>query len=270
MIAGSLTLLAIAYVAGAWRVWARAGPGHGLSTAHVGWFALGWITLGLALESPLHEWSERLLSAHMIQHELLMIVAAPLLAASRVGYAVSWTLPGGWRRRLGRAWHGVPGRTLRPLTVPVIAFAAHLLARLAWHVPRLYVAALADPWVHALQHATFLGTAWWFWSGVVRAESRHGGHGAGVVMVFALGTLSGLLGALMAVSNRVWYGPYAAKAAGWWTALDDQQLAGLLMWVPAGLGFSAAALLCVQRWLHYAGSRRRWSDEAAASPPPAP
>ena len=137
----------------------------------------GWLVLGLALVSPLHAMGGALLWAHMAQHELLMVVAAPLLVLGRPLVVSLWALPAGRRRLIG-AMLG----SLRPLGRRLgrveIAWLVHAAAILAWHVPALYDRTVASELVHSLQHASFLGSALLFWWSVLteaRLRARHGG-----------------------------------------------------------------------------------------------
>jgi cytochrome c oxidase assembly factor CtaG len=183
----------------------------------------------------------------MAEHELLTIVATPLLAAGRPGvpYLLALSLP--WRRRVGR-WtiNGRARRSWRALVRPGVAWALHGAALWLWHVPVLSDAALQSEVVHYLQHAMLLTTAFLFWASILprRANAR-----TRITSVFSLLTTSmhsTLLGALLTLSPTVWYASYAVAAgpAGL-SALEDQQLAGLIMWVPAGLVYLIAALaLC--------------------------
>src|SRR4051812_50206440 len=99
MRAVSLIAFAAAYGWGLARLWRSAGYGHGIGRREAAAFAAGWIAMAVALSPPLDEWSETWLSAHMIQHELLMVVAAPLVASSAPLIAMLWAMPRAGRRR---------------------------------------------------------------------------------------------------------------------------------------------------------------------------
>src|SRR5207302_1379707 len=110
--------------------------------------------------SPLHWLSERLFSAHMLEHSLLMVVVAPLLVLARPLAALVWSLPAKLRSRLNQARTAGPIQGLwRWLTAPLVATALHALALWTWHVPALYELALRNEAVHRLQHLSFLLTA---------------------------------------------------------------------------------------------------------------
>ena len=249
-IALPLGLSLILYARGVRTVWRAAGRGHGVRVAEAGAFTLGWAVLVVALVSPLHRLGETLLSAHMAQHELLMAVAAPLLVLGRPLVPFLWALPPAWRRLAG-SWSS--GRALRAgweaVTHPVAAWTLHALAIWIWHVPSLYQATLGSEAAHAAQHASFLGTGLLFWWTVLRRRGTRIGTPAAVVALFTTAVHTSLLGALLVVAPRVWYPIYDTTAAWGLTPLQDQQLAGLLMWVPGGLVYAAAALILLATWL---------------------
>jgi cytochrome c oxidase assembly factor CtaG len=190
----------------------------------------------------------------MAQHMLLVVVAAPLLALSAPLGPVLRGLPAPARRALGRGWArlGWPRRLWRALTHPAAAGALHLGLLWVWHAPGLYQAALTSEWVHGLEHASFLGSALLFWWVLARPGRRAPwlrGPG-GTLYVFALALPSGLLGALITFSTVAWYPAYALTTRAWGLSpVEDQQLAGAIMWVPAGVVYLAAGLAVLGAWL---------------------
>jgi len=258
MLAASLAGVLIVYAAGVVRVWARAGAGRGIQPREALAFGCGWLTLAAALLPPLDEWSERWLAAHMIQHELLMVVAAPLVAISAPALAALWAMPASVRRQL-LEWTRRPSiaRSWEMMTAPLSVFLLHLLALWIWHLPALYDAALENDGIHAIQHLCFFGTAALFWWGIGHGRYGRLGYGAAVVYVFATTVHSGVLGALLTFSPRVWYAPYLAHHPAGLTPLEDQQLAGLLMWVPAGLIVAGGGLVLFAEWLRESDRRTR-------------
>ena len=164
LVISALVASAAIYAVGAVRMTRRAGaarPGmRRQALAH----GAGLAVLALALLSPLDRVSDALFSAHMVQHELLMLVAAPLIVLGRPAAPLLWTLPRRWRVRTRRAAHR-PALVWawRVLTAPAVALVLHAAARWLWHVPAAFEAALADGAIHSLQHATFFGTAVLFW-----------------------------------------------------------------------------------------------------------
>jgi cytochrome c oxidase assembly factor CtaG len=257
MIAASLTIGALLYACGVVRAWAAAGVGRSLRAPQVASFAAGWAVLAVALLSRLHEWSETLFTAHMVQHELLMVVAAPLIACGAPLLAITWAAPARWRRaEPNLPWKRARRTVLGWLIAPGAVLCLHALALWLWHVPSFYTAALASDRVHALQHLSFFMTSVLFWWTVVQGQYGHGSYGAAAVYVFGTALQSGVLGALLTFSRWIWYPVYTQQAAAWGlTPLEDQQLAGLAMWVPAGVIFTGAGLACLAAWLRVSARR---------------
>jgi cytochrome c oxidase assembly factor CtaG len=154
----------------------------------------------------------------------------------------------------------------RVATAPPAAFVLYGLALWIWHTPALYDRALEYEAVHAVQHLCFFGTAALFWWGIVHGRQGRMGYGAAVVYLFVTALHGGVLGALLTVSPRVWYAPYLAHHPSGLTPLEDQQLAGLLMWVPTGLTFVAGALFLFAAWLKQSDRSSRFNTAAALPP----
>ncbi|HEY0823810.1 MAG TPA: cytochrome c oxidase assembly protein [Ramlibacter sp.] len=240
-----LGLSALAYGAGLRRLWRSAGRGRGVSSTQAACFGLGWLALVAALVTPLDALANRLFSAHMVQHELLMVVAAPLLVLARPLAAWTWALPAARRRTVGalfqhRGW-AVPWTAL---TDPLGAFALHAIALWAWHIPAAFDAALRSEALHIAQHFSFLVTGLFFWWSVLGHDprGRYGpGHSTGYLFATMMHTSA--LGALLSLAPTPWYAPYVAHAAALGVdPVDDQQLGGLVRWVPAALAYVIAAL----------------------------
>ncbi|MGH2355348.1 MAG: cytochrome c oxidase assembly protein [Chloroflexota bacterium] len=259
-----LALATWVYARGVRALWRRAGQGQGIHSWQAFAFAGGEAALFLALISPLDALGEALFSAHMVQHLLLMVVAAPLLVLGRPLVPLLWTLPARWRRAVGRWWHGAVGvrAAWRAASHPLLVWGLHVGAVWVWHTPGLYQAALRSEVVHIAEHACFLATAVLFWWVLVHARARGRlGYGAGVLYVFAMAVQSGVLGALITFAPTAWYPIHQPSVAAWGlTPLEDQQLAGLAMWVPAGLAYTAAALSLFVAWLGEAERAARRID----------
>lgn len=248
-----LALLASAWIyrRGARELRRQVGPDRGLRAWEVASFWCGWWTLVVALVSPLHPWGRVLFAAHMVQHELLMVVAAPLLVLGRPIVALMFALPRGDARSLARTVR-TPGwqRCWRVITQPLVAWALHAVALWVWHVPRFFEATLTSDFIHHLQHASFFGSALLFWWALIHARAGLRGFGLGVLYLFTTMLHTGALGALLTFADALIYPAYAAPAAVWsLTAREDQQLGGLIMWIPAGLIYVAAALALFAGWL---------------------
>jgi putative membrane protein len=248
---GALLLASAAlYALGLARLWRRAGAGRGITRAQALRFALGWLALCAALLPPLDTWADALFAAHMVQHEMLMVVAAPLLVLGRPLEAWTWGLPPPWRMPLARFTQvGWLRRPWAAATEPVGAWCIHAAAVWGWHVPALFDAALANENVHVLQHACFLGSALLFWWAVF-GRGVHRPDGSSLASLFTTMIHTSALGALLTFAPHPWYAHYAGSAS--LTALQDQQLGGLVMWVPAGCAYMAAGLAVVAEWLRRA------------------
>jgi putative membrane protein len=223
-------------------------------------FAGGWLTLVIALVSPLHPWGSILFSAHMTQHELLMLIAAPLLVLSRPLVPFLWALPRATARLLGR-WSKQPWwqSAWSFVSDPFVAWLLHAVVLWSWHAPALFQATLTNEWVHAAQHASFLFAALLFWWALIHGRQRALGFGLAVLYLFTTALHSGLLGALLTFANTVWYPAYIGRTAECGlTPLEDQQIGGLIMWVPAGLVYLGAGLALFAGWLRE--SERRASS----------
>jgi putative membrane protein len=259
-----LGLSAAGYAIGLARLWRRAATGRGIGRWQAAAFGAGWLTLVAALVSPLDALGSSLFSAHMLQHELLMIVAAPLLVLGRPLAAWTWAFAPAARRRLGRAtqaaWFAAGWSAL---TRPVTAWALHAVALWLWHLPVLFEAALHLEAVHIAQHASFLGTALLFWWAVLGADVRTRGSGWSMAYLFTTMMHTGALGALLSLAPTLWYPSYAtASRALGIDPVEDQQLGGLVMWVPGSLAYLLAGLAMVARLL----DRPALNPASAASP----
>ncbi len=249
LVLASLAGTAVLYARGMARLRARSGRRSTGRRREAAAFWAGWAALGVALVSPLHPLGEALLSAHMAQHELLMALAAPLLVLGRPLVVSLWGLPAGTRRVVG-TWVGRLGPLRRICSRLDVAWLLHALAIVGWHLPGLYQRTVDSDLVHALQHSSFLLTALLFWWTVLpRAALRHH-HGPAILSLFATMVYTGGLGALLTLGRTLWYPAYGEAAPLWdLTPLEDQQLAGLIMWVPGGVSYVLATAWLVIDWL---------------------
>lgn len=236
------------YGIGVMRLWRSAGVGHGASLLQTSSFVLGWLCMVAALASPLHDLSRRLFAAHMVEHELVMTVAAPLLVLARPLGAMLWAFPRTWRRGVARAsqvFAYLVGWDM--WSRPLIATLMHAAAIWLWHVPPVFDTALGSELLHWLQHLSFLVTALFFWWAMFGLRKR---PGVAIACLFVTGMHTGALGVLLTMAQQPMY-PLQAKLATAYGAdpLQDQQLAGLIMWVPAGLVYVAAALALAGLWI---------------------
>jgi cytochrome c oxidase assembly factor CtaG len=241
-----LALALIIYVVG----WARLAKRASTPVKPV-LFLSGWTVLTLALVSPLHEAGERSFTMHMIEHELIMLVATCMLAASSAGGVLAWGLPRAFRIALGRSWTSPLRLIWKKLTEPFTATALQAAVMWAWHAPALFNRALGSDGWHILQHACFFVSSLLFWWAMLHPRSRSGGFGVSAACLFVTSLIGGALGALMSFSSSPWYAAYAAMGMSGigLDPVDDQRLAGLIMWIPGGLVHGVAALAFFYRWL---------------------
>ena len=178
---------------------------------------VGWAALAIALASPLCRLAATTASAHMAQHVILVAVAPPLLVLG---------LPS-------------PPRLPRALSRPALVSAAYALAIWAAHTPAAYQAALLDAGVHLALLAALLGASLLFWSSLLDPLNR-----AAAAPTAALALVqTGLLGALLTFAPSPWYPVFGPGPALWGlTPLEDQQLAGLIMWAPMAAIYLTAGL----------------------------
>jgi cytochrome c oxidase assembly factor CtaG len=244
----NLSLLGWLYLRGLRRLWHKAGGGQGVSRGQAAAYLVSLAVLFAALLSPLDALSAELASAHMIQHMLLMVVAAPLFVLGVPGLVLTWGLPQHWRPMAGSWRRSLDADALgRPL-LPWGLYAATLWV---WHLPVLYQAALADPLVHDAQHLSFFAAACLFWRVLLDPLRRRRLHPVmAVIVLFTTSLHAALLGVFMTLSPALWYDVYAGRTAAWGlTPLEDQQLAGLIMWMPACLVYPAVAAAVFGLWL---------------------
>jgi putative membrane protein len=224
-------------------------------------FVAGWLTLVIALVSPIHKLGALLFSVHMTQHELLMIVAAPLFVFSHAFMWFLWAMPVPWREKAGR-WVKEPhvAALWSVMTLPLFVWLLHGSTLWAWHIPFLYDASVEHDWVHALQHSTFLFTSLLFWWTLLHGRHGRMSYGSGVLYVFTTAIHTSILGALMTFTQQIWYPIYAGRTTQFHlTPIEDQQLGGLIMWIPAGVIFIALGLWLMSVWLRESEKRVRYT-----------
>ncbi|ABE36095.1 cytochrome c oxidase caa3 assembly factor family protein [Paraburkholderia xenovorans LB400] len=259
----------LAYAVGYVRLRLRGSPRSRATRAwHASAFAAGMAALVFALCSPLDSLSAALFSAHMVQHETMMLIAAPLLVLGRPLGVWIWALPRAARRRIGRAVRApAVARAWRGLTAPLAGWTLHAAALWGWHAPVMFEAALAHPWVHTLQHTSFMLTALVFWWTVFGdgASRQSGGHA--MLSVFTTMVHTSALGALISLAPGLWYPSYVEPTSALGIdPLHDQQAGGLIMWVPGAMAYLIGGLAIAARWLRGHEPPRVIADPAAALP----
>ncbi len=245
-IVGPLALALLLYGTGLARLHLRGG-GTAPRTAQAAAYFAGWLALAGALVSPLHWLGEHLFTFHMVEHEIVMAVAAPLLVLAQPGGLLLWGMPRGLRLTIGSATRKVR-RPWRWMTSPGHATALHGLAIWVWHVPPFFDAAVGSVALHRMQHLSFFATALLFWWSMLRRSNP----GGAIWHLFLTMLHTSVLGALMTLAPRVLYHLQTAGAPAFGlTPLEDQQLAGVIMWVPAETVYAGAALVLAARWIRH-------------------
>lgn len=282
----TLLLLALAFGLGLARL-AIGRPRLWRGAARLGWwrtgaFVAGLAVIALALAGPVDDLAEHSLAGHMAQHMLLIVVAAPLLAAAAPGVPLLLVLPVHQRARVARLRQQLRRRTSTGwLFLPVTAWVVHVMVLWGWHLPAAFDAADRSPLLHATEHAMLLASAWAFWWHVlaapVRAEhqagAEHGAlpdhgafpdHGAwadswprrsltgplAVLYVFATMLPMSALGAVLTFAGSPLYpGQVRGSLEAGLNPLTDQQLAGLVMWVPSDVVYLLVCVALFLPWL---------------------
>ncbi|MCU1458482.1 MAG: cytochrome oxidase assembly protein [Actinomycetia bacterium] len=242
-----IAALVAAYVAGVTRMRDHTPGTASPSPVHIGAFAAGGITLIVALASPLDARADTSLTAHMVQHMLLLGVAAPLLVVGDVLGVLPWVLPDDrrrrWQRPLRRMSRSRHGRVAFWAAVGLVAQTAVVVA---WHIPKPYDAAAANPALHAVEHASFIGVSMFFWW-ILLGAGRGDRFAAGVLALF-VGTLPlSALGVFMTLARTPWYPRYIGSSTA--SALRDQQVAGVIMWGFGGMAAAVGAAAFFASWL---------------------
>jgi PQQ-dependent catabolism-associated beta-propeller protein len=256
--AGEWVLMSILFLAGAWyaagyaHVWHSSRTGRATLARRGALFAGGWLVIAASLLSPLHELGGRSFTAHMIEHELLMLVAAPLIAFARPLGVFTWALPRTARHTLGGLGHQNWFASIwRSVSTPLSASLIQAAMLWLWHAPIFFDAALRSELWHAAQHVSLVFSALLFWWSINTASGVERKHGMAGFYLFFTSVHSALLGALMTFAESPWYSQYVrmgmSGTAGL-TPLEDQQMAGLIMWVPGGAVHALAALVYLSRW----------------------
>jgi cytochrome c oxidase assembly factor CtaG len=246
-----LLVALVLYLVGLVKLRVRSGLGRGRLDAGAWRYLAGWLILAGALVSPLHEAGEVSFAMHMIEHELIMLPAALLLVAARPGPVLLWGLPAGARTLLAPA---VRFGLWRWLGTPVVATALQSLVLVAWHMPALFDRALRSEGWHIAQHLSFVVGALLFWWAMLPRGRGQEGTFVSAVCLFVTSMVGGGVGALMALDTSPWYVAYAELGMTPFglSPAADQQLAGVIMWLPGGLFHLTAALIFLARGLRSA------------------
>lgn len=264
-----LPTLAIAVALG-WWWWAvrrvdAAHPANLVPRSRTVCFVLGQVALGFALLSGIARYDTTLFSIHMVQHILLMLVAAPLIALSAPITLLLRVSSHETRRR----WilPVLHSRVVRALAFPVVGWI--LFAAVMWiaHFSPLFNAALEDPTIHEFEHVLFLTVALLFWWPAVALDPApwRMGHPARVVHLFMEMTQNTFLAVVILNVTTVMYAHYATVVRDWGpTPLEDQRLAAGVMWVAGDVVFIAAIMAVVAGWVRFDAKDVKRVDRQAA------
>jgi cytochrome c oxidase assembly factor CtaG len=245
----ALLVLGGVYVTGWTRLRRRGQATIGVSQLAL--YLTGLVAIALALLSPIEALAEHLLALHMVQHELLTMVAAPLLLLGNPFTVGLWALAESLRHRIGRllARGALVRRALIVVTAVPVGWLLYGTVLWGWHLPAAYQAALRSPLLHDLEHLSFVGAALIFWWPVINPAPRvrHLTHAIRLAYVVAAVGLTMMPGSMIAVfAPRVLYPYYASRPRLWGLSpLDDQSLGWGLMAVLDGLVYAVALLTLV-------------------------
>ncbi|HEX4743676.1 MAG TPA: cytochrome c oxidase assembly protein [Candidatus Limnocylindria bacterium] len=231
-------------------------------------FFAGLLVVLASLATDLERYAYELFSAHMLQHMLLTIVAAPLLLLGAPITPLLRGLPRGARRGLAPIARWRPLRAvLHALRAPLVAGILYVGGLYYWHIPRVYDAAVEDPLLHSVEHGWYLATALLFWAVVIDpAPFRSPMHYAAriVYLLLAGAAQNTILGGVLAFSSRVFYPHYATSSLEYGLdPLTDQRIGGAIMWVPGDMIFLVAASFAFFRWLQSEEDEQRRKEARA-------
>lgn len=238
----AIVVAVVAYAAGVIRIRREVGERRVVTASQTIAFAIAMALFVIVLSPQVDEITDALFSAHMGQHLILMLVVPPLLVWSRPILVMIWGLPRGFRKLVATSitvhwlrsaiWH-----LMHPLSVAALFLGTFSF----WHLPRPYAWSLQNEWVHTFEHLSFVITSFMFWTLVIEPSGRRRMEFIpSMLFVAAIAVLSGLPGALMILSPVVLFKAHGMAPYAWgMTPLEDQQIAGLIMWIPAGIFFLA-------------------------------
>ena len=260
-----LVLAGVAAVAIGWLVLrrrvARRHPAHPPSAWRDAAFLGGLAAILLALVSPIEAYEGELFSVHMLQHMLLELVAAPLLLLGAPATLALRAASPSVRKGLLAILHS---RAVALLSFPLLAWVLFAAVNWGWHFSTLYDQALEMPWLHDVQHATFLVAALLFWWPVVGADPARWRlpHPARLFYLFLAMPQNSFLGVALMSAPASLYPHYLTNGRTWGpTPMVDQQIGGTLMWVGGDVVFLIAMGLVVAAWVR-AEDRRTAREDA--------
>lgn len=254
-----ITFAVVAYACGVIRIRREVGSHRVIGRSQTAAFAAAMVLFVIVLSPEVDEVTDALFSAHMGQHLVLMLLIPPLLVWSRPVLVMLWGLPRDVRKTFATSssvhWlRAATWQLMHPLSVAILFLGTFSF----WHLPRPYAWSLQNEWVHTFEHLSFVVTAFMFWTLVIEPSGRRRMEFIpSMLFVAAIAVLSGLPGALMILSPVVLFKAHGTAAYAWgMTPLEDQQIAGLIMWIPAGIFFLAPIAWLFFKSLQTADRRR--------------
>ena len=210
-------------------------------------YLIGWLLLLLALISPIDVYADSLAWVHMLQHTIILMISAPLMVLGRPAYIGHWSLSKNilHNNSILRVFY-VKTLGFSKAHKPILAWLLYSLTLWIWHIPLFYESALANETIHDIQHIAFFITSYFFWKVLFDPFKERFMTIIGIIYPFIASLHSIILGVLMTLSPKAWYDPYILTAPNFnLTPLEDQQIAGFIMWMPAGVTYAAAAISIV-------------------------
>ncbi|UVW29269.1 cytochrome c oxidase assembly protein [Massilia sp. H6] len=244
-----MLLFGVLYLGGLFTLRRRKHAGIAMQPLALASAVLGALALFFALIWPLDAFSESSFAVHMAQHMLLIAVAGPLLALARLGIPINAAIAAVSPATAAVLSH--PRKWLRLLLLPSVVFVLHGAVIWGWHSPALFELALRIEWIHTLEHLSFLVAGYWYWTVLIR-HSENEAYASATLSVLSTLMHTGLLGALFTFASRPIYFTYIETQGSVAMALRDQQLAGLLMWIPMGACYLIGGLAFAAAWLRAA------------------
>ena len=230
----------------------------------------GLLALALALLSPIDALQPLLFTMHMVQHELLMMVAAPLVMLSAPLPFLLWGLPASWRGEVAGLLvrGGILRRLLQRVATPRLAWLVYVGVLWVWHSPAAYNAALRSAPLHDLEHLSFFWAALLFWWHVTGVGPRlHGPLGYGFRIAYVLAALlqNEVLGVSIAFAREPIYTYYLTVPRIWGlSVMEDQMLGGEVMWIFGGMMYVVTAIILLARLLSWEERQVRRQEAAEA------
>jgi len=267
-----LVVFAGLYTTGWWRLRQRSNNASLANKKRLAAYWSGLVILAISLMSPVDLLGSQLFFMHMIQHLLYIMFAVPLLLLADPFPFLLWGMPSRWRRTTGNLFNrrSTVRRLLTSVTQPSFVWMLYIIVLAGWHDPRLYSMAQRDSWVHDLQHITFFGAAMLFsWHVIGNGPKLHHSPLWGrIAMLIGAVPVNAAIGVVVATASEVLYPYYATIPRIWgFTALEDQALAGVIMWIPGSMMYLLGVIILLSRALRTTDSDPPqpvpgWDDEA--------